>query len=114
MLRSTSILAGLSLLLLAGSAHAQDAQRGGRLAETCKAELAGICATAAGGTGGGMRCLFDNQAKLAAPCAAAVKTAQDRRAAVQASCGADAQKLCVGVEGRGGQLVQCQRGKQAE
>jgi hypothetical protein len=85
-----------------------------RIEEACKAEMASLCAGSGDKRPGGIRCLTDNQAKLGATCATAIKAARERREKLQAACKADADKLCKGVQPKGGQFVTCLRGKTAE
>ena len=88
-----------------------------RIDEACKAELTGLCAASVDKRGGGVRCLGENQAKLGAACATAVKTVQERREKFQAACKADSDKLCAAealAKGGRGEVVGCLRAKQAE
>ena len=54
------------------------------------------------------------EAKLGAECGTYVKAAEERRAKFRAACDSDGAKLCKDAAGKGGQLVQCLRSKQAE
>lgn len=109
-----TLFASLALAALA-AAPALAQQPGGGLAEICKSELAGVCGTApADGKGSPVRCLFENEAKLGAECAAAVKVVKERREKLRAACKEDADKFCQAEAGRGGGFVQCLRSKQAE
>ena len=85
-----------------------------RVEQACKTEMASLCAATDGKQPRGIRCLTDNQAKLGAECATAIKNARERREKVQTACKADADKLCAGAQPKGGQFVACLRGKQAE
>ena len=111
-----SVLALLAAVtLFSAVALAQDAKSGSGLRDTCKSELASLCAAETGKEGGaGMRCLIQNQAKLGAACGTAVKTVQANREKLRTACKADADKLCAGTQDKGGQFVQCLRGKQSE
>lgn len=111
-LLTAALAAGIACSPLA--ALAQDASPA-RFDEACRAELTGICASTADKRGAGFRCLVDNQVKLGPSCASAVKATQERRAALQAACKADADKLC-GAEGdtKGGVRVACLRTKTTE
>ena len=112
-IRITSFLT-LTAVLLPTLALAQAPARGA-VQEACKSEMASLCASAGNGGGAVFRCLADNQAKLGADCSAALKTAQDRRAAFQAACKADTDKLCAeSGNGRGGEVVACLRSKSAD
>jgi hypothetical protein len=122
------LLLTAAVAVLAPSLAFAQAPAGGRIDEACKTEMTSLCADGAGKGGRGFRCLVDNQAKLGAVCATAVKGAQDRRAAFQAACKADGDKLCAGSdkagvgagEGKGeareggGGVMGCLRAKQAE
>jgi len=114
MLKFSSLVLVGAIALMPSAGFAQDAGKSGGLGEACKTEMAGVCAGQAGKGGAGFACLVQNQAKLGAACAAAVKTAQANREKVRTACKADADKLCAGTEAKGGRLVQCLRGKQAE
>lgn len=107
------LASAVAAIVLPLAVSAQDAAPV-RLNEACKTELSTLCAANADKGPRGIRCLTDNQAKLGASCAAAIKTTQDRREKLQAACKADAEKLCAGVQSKGGQFVACLRGKTAE
>ena len=85
-------------------------EKGGGLGQACKSELASLCAADA--KKGPFVCLKQNEAKLGAECAAYVKTAEERRTRFRAACDADRAKLCNNA--KGGELVQCLRGKAAD
>jgi hypothetical protein len=102
----------VATLAIPGTCFAQGA--GGGVLETCKTEIASLCADAGGKGGAAFRCLADNQAKLGGACAEAMKTAQERRQKIRAACQTDIDKLCAGTEGAGGGVMQCLRSKAAE
>ena len=85
-----------------------------RIEDACKAELTSLCAAKGDKQPRGIRCLTDNQAKLGAACATAIKATQQRREKLQVACKADADKLCAGAQPKGGQFVACLRTKTAE
>ena len=100
---------------LAVAAQAPDQAAPVRIDDACKTELASLCVAAKGDKQPrGIRCLTDNQAKLGAACATAIKATRDRREKLQTACKGDIEKLCAGVQPKGGQFVACLRGKTAE
>ena len=111
-MKITSI--AIAVALAGGSATSVFAQEraGGGLGQACKTELATHCAS--GAKIGPFVCLKQNEAKLGAECASFVKAAEERRAKFRAACEADRAKLCSTVQGKGGQLIQCLKSKEAE
>ena len=106
-----SVVAVVALPLIA---VAQDAAAPARIDEACKTEMASLCVAKGDKQPRGIRCLTDNQAKLSAACATAIKATQERRTALQTACKADADKLCPTAKDKGGQFIACLRGKTAE
>ena len=114
-MRNKSPMLFAAFVALAPALAAAQSAQPVRVEQACKAELTSLCAGSADKRGGATRCLNDNQAKLGAECAGAIKAAQARREALQAACKADADKLCATTAApKGGQIVTCLRGKLAE
>ena len=109
----TVLVLAATLLALPLNATAQDASPT-RINDACKTEMATLCAGNTDKGPRGIRCLTDNKTKLGASCAAAIKDTQDRREKLQTACKSDAEKLCTGVQPKGGQIAACLRGKSAE
>ena len=109
----SAAIAVLSLAAVAQDAPAPAAAPA-RIDDACKTEMETLCKAPAGKQPRGIRCLTDNQAKLGAACATAIKATVERREKLQTACKADADKLCSGVQAKGGQFIACLRGKSAE
>ena len=111
-MKIASITFGFALACgFATAVSAQEKAVGG-LGQACKTELSTLCAS--GAKIGPFVCLKQNEAKLGAECASFVKAAEERRAKFRAACEADRAKLCSTVLGKGGQLIQCLKSKDAE
>lgn len=108
-----SLAFAAALLVSPLTVAAQDAAPT-RINDACKSEMATLCPATADKQPRGIRCLTENKAKLGAACATAIKETQERREKLQAACKADADKLCSGVQAKGGQFIACLRGKSAE
>ena len=92
-------------------AYAQAPQQT-RVEDACRAETASLCAASGDKRGAAFRCLLENESKLGAGCATAIKVARERREALQAACKADGDKMC--GTAKGGQLFACLRDHKAE
>jgi hypothetical protein len=73
--------------------------RGPGAMAVCREDLKALCGTLAAGSGGKMRCLRDNQAKLSPECGAAVSAKKEVGQQTRAACKEDAQRLCGAVKG---------------
>ena len=110
-MRSKMIVA-ITSLMLAAPAFAQDATP--RIGEACKAEVTQFCTGDAAKGAPMIRCLTQNETKLGASCATAVKETKARRDKVRTACAEDVKKLCADGDKKGAQPVQCLRTKTAE
>ena len=94
--------------------------------QACRADFVALCASVAAGGGRKIKCLKDNQAKLSAPCAAAIQAVLDRRGAAASvgqssagqgakpgqpnrkqACQADIASVCPGVAPGKGGVAKC-------
>jgi hypothetical protein len=70
----------------------------GRMA-ACRTDVATFCATAEKGSGGRMKCLADNKAKLSPECATAIDGMQSAKQAKKSVCATEAESLCGPAKG---------------
>lgn len=100
------LLAAGSALLVSGQISAEDGakpKKGG----VCKADVKKFCADIERGEGRIRQCLQENRASLAPACQERLQKREERRAAFDAACGADAKSLC--GEKRGKELRSCMK-----
>ncbi len=81
-------------------------RRGGRMA-ACRTDAATFCANAAKGGGERLKCLKENQSKLAPDCQAAIAQVGSQMRNFRQACKADREALCSNVQKGSGGIVQC-------
>jgi len=87
-----------ALLLLAGSARAQDA---------CRADAERLCQGIPPGGGRLAACLKANSAKVSPECKAELASIRRKVKEVGQACASDVESYCVGVKPGGGNVLRC-------